>query len=83
MGGFYSSLESSNKVKYGWKPDMPDVRDKKLIFSNHHNDQIKTRVDLRSEFENVYTQGSLGSCTANAICGAFKFDQRQQNLPYF
>jgi C1A family cysteine protease len=29
-------------------------------------------VDLRSKFGAVYDQGSIGSCTANAICGAYR-----------
>ena len=83
MGSFYSvSAKISNK-KYGWKPDIPDVRDKKLKFSNHHYTQMRSKIDLRSDFGSVYTQGSLGSCTANAICGAFVYDQKKQNLPKF
>jgi len=34
---------------------------------------VSTSVDLRSRFPPVYDQGSLGSCTANALCGAFAF----------
>ena len=30
-------------------------------------------VDLRSKFPPVYDQGNLGSCTANALCGAFAY----------
>lgn len=32
-------------------------------------------VDLRSKLPAVYDQGSLGSCTANAIGAAYQFDQ--------
>jgi len=31
----------------------------------------------------VYDQGQIGSCTANAIAGAFEFDQIKQKLPEF
>ncbi len=31
-------------------------------------------VDLRSKFGPVYDQGSLGSCTANAVVGAIQYD---------
>lgn len=80
-----STISTNNDVKnvYGWKPDLPDVRDKKLIFRQHHLNQLKTKVDLRNDFPAIYTQGSLGSCTANAICGSFVFDQMKQNLPLF
>ena len=30
-------------------------------------------VDLRSRLPSVYDQGSIGSCTANAICGAYQY----------
>lgn len=30
---------------------------------------------LRNFFPSVYDQGNLGSCTANAICGVFQFDE--------
>jgi len=84
MGNFYSSSGNSDiERKYGWIPDIPDIRDKKLKFSDHHVNQIKSKVDLRKNFGNVYDQGSLGSCTANAICGAFVFDQKRQNFPKF
>jgi C1A family cysteine protease len=32
------------------------------------------KVDLRSKFNFIYDQGSLGSCTANALCYAYFFD---------
>jgi C1A family cysteine protease len=31
-------------------------------------------VDLRSKMPPVYDQGQLGSCTANALCAAFEYD---------
>lgn len=35
-------------------------------------------VDLRKNCPSVYDQGDLGSCTANAICAAYQFDQMKQ-----
>jgi len=35
-------------------------------------------VDLRSQCPAVYDQGSLGSCTANAIAFAYEFSERKQ-----
>jgi C1A family cysteine protease len=35
-------------------------------------------VDLRKSCPKVYDQGNLGSCTANAICAAYEFDQMKQ-----
>jgi len=36
---------------------------------------LPEKVDLRSKLPPVYDQGSLGSCTANAIGAAYQFDQ--------
>jgi C1A family cysteine protease len=35
-------------------------------------------VDLRDHMPEVYDQGHLGSCTANAIGGAYEYDQIKQ-----
>ena len=35
--------------------------------------KLPATVDLRSRFPPIYDQGSLGSCTANALCGAFGY----------
>ncbi len=83
MGSYLSTTGSESGRVYGWKPDLPDVRDKKIQFQEHHINQIRSKVDLRESFKSVYDQGSLGSCTANALCSAFVFDQQKQNLPAF
>lgn len=61
---------------YGWKPDLPDFRDylyaKYLGFCGRHK-PTPADVDLRPGCAPVYNQGSLGSCTANAIGGMFQF----------
>ena len=52
---------------YGWKPDLPDVRD--LMFERSRTlitKVLPVSIDLRSQCPPVYDQGSLGSCTANA-----------------
>lgn len=57
--------------KYGWIRDLPDHRDKKYV------SKFRTDVPPKIIIENmppVYDQGQLGSCTANAIAGAFEFD---------
>ncbi|KAF9263038.1 cysteine proteinase, partial [Marasmius fiardii PR-910] len=40
-------------------------------------------VDLRQKCPPVYDQLRLGSCTANAVAGAFEFEAMKQNLPLF
>jgi C1A family cysteine protease len=42
---------------------------------------LPVRVDLRDECPPVYNQGSLGSCTANAIAAALEFDRMKQGEP--
>jgi C1A family cysteine protease len=37
-------------------------------------------VDLRPVMPPVYDQGELGSCTANAIAGAFEYERKRQKL---
>ena len=70
--------------KYGWVRDIPDQRDKHLEFYNIIN-KYKTPittligVDLRDNCPPVYDQGTLGSCTANAISAAFHYDELKQN----
>jgi len=64
---------------YGWKKDVRDDRDLcKLV---RIPETLPTRVDLRSGMPAPYDQGSLGSCTANAIAAALQFDLAKQNLP--
>jgi C1A family cysteine protease len=66
---------------YGWQPDLPDHRD--LIYSVPHGVTLPPKVDLSPSFPPVYDQGQLGSCTANAISGAFEFDLIKQKAPDF
>lgn len=67
----------------GWVPDLPDQRD--FTF-----EPVKTfgvgpmpeRVDLRELCPEIYDQGQLGSCTANALGAAFDFDRRKQGKDF-
>lgn len=45
----------------------------KLNFSEKGKVVLPNAVDLRPKFPAVYDQGQLGSCTANALCGAFQY----------
>src|SRR5437588_617378 len=67
------------KIKgYGWNRDMPDGRDLMYAAPPEVVTKLPTKVDLRSHCPDVYDQGQLGSCTANAIGGALEFDQIKQ-----
>lgn len=90
MGNYFGSPEqqkfpleirNASKHKYGWKPDLPDQKDIWATFPEKVF--VKDVVDLRSDMPEVYDQGHLGSCTANALCGAFVFDIKKQKLDLF
>jgi C1A family cysteine protease len=69
---------------YGWVPDLPDNRD--FMFAAPVEDlaSLPASVDLRPQCpKEVYDQGQLGSCTANAIAGALEFEQLKQGLKTF
>mmetsp|Transcript_93818 Transcript_93818/g.262489 ORF Transcript_93818/g.262489 Transcript_93818/m.262489 type:complete len:289 (+) Transcript_93818:78-944(+) len=67
--------------RFGWKPDLPDHRDRVLSLPQETTERCPPKCDLRpKECFPIYDQGNLGSCTANAICAAFHFDQIRQNV---
>lgn len=67
------------KIKrYGWIPDLPDLRDRIFAAPSAALRAMPPVVDLRSDCPPVYDQGQLGSCTAQAISGALQFDQIKQ-----
>ncbi len=66
-------------VRYGWIPDLPDVRDR-VYRAPRKIAALPRSVDLRAGCPPVFDQGQLGSCTANAIAAAISFDQRKQKM---
>jgi C1A family cysteine protease len=64
---------SKTNRRFGWIPDLPDYRD--VMYSVAAPAVLPTKVDLRDGCPIVYNQGSLGSCTAQAIGGAHQFNQ--------
>jgi len=68
------------KVKrFGWIPDLPDVRDHMYSAPAPTLRALPLKVDLRRKCPPVLEQGELGSCTANAIASAHLFDQMKQD----
>lgn len=55
---------------YGWHPDLPDHRDHLYGAVRGRRRTLPRNVDLRPQCPPVVNQGSLGSCTANALAGA-------------
>jgi C1A family cysteine protease len=74
----------SRNAGYGWVPDLPDHRD----FTYAAPPRIaaagaQTTVDLRPQCPEVYNQGQIGSCTANAIAAALEFAMMKQGEEAF
>lgn len=61
---------------YGWKPDLPDIRDHVLAVEPPR--RLPAAVSLRSKMPKPYDQGQLGSCTANAIAANLEYDAKIQ-----
>ena len=69
--------------RFGWVPDLPDARDFMYSAPEAVMTKLPKKTDLRSKMPPVYDQGQLGSCTANAIGGAYEFDQIKEGLKDF
>lgn len=59
--------------RYGWKPSLPDLRDH---IADASGLKILEEVDPRKELPDVFDQGQLGSCTANAVAAAVEYDAK-------
>lgn len=71
-------------IRYGWIPDLPDQRDYIYTAPDMILAELPASVDLRGSCpREVYDQGELGSCTANAIAAAVECSQIKQRLPNF
>jgi C1A family cysteine protease len=75
-------MARSNKW-YGWLPDLPDQRDHLYAAPPQVLRKLPRQVDLRPQCPPVFDQGALGSCTANAIANAYRFDVLRQRGPDF
>ncbi|NJC74006.1 C1 family peptidase [Planosporangium thailandense] len=70
--------------RYGWIPDLPDQRDHLFAAPPTVLATLPPAVDLRDQCpKEIYDQGQLGSCTANAIAAAFEFGLLKQKLTDF
>ena len=68
---------------FGWLPDLPDQRDLMYSAPMMIMKKLPAVVDLRAKCPPVYNQGQLGSCTANALSGAFEFSRKKEKLKDF
>jgi C1A family cysteine protease len=74
---------SITPYRLGWRRDTHDPRDIPYEASPSMIAALPSQVSLASQCPPVYDQGNLGSCTANAIAGAFEFDLLRQGLADF
>lgn len=67
---------------YGWRPQLPDLRDARL--SIPATTALPSEADLSGgpDMPPVYDQGQLGSCTANALAAAVDFDNHLQTQQF-
>jgi C1A family cysteine protease len=71
-------------ARYGWVPDLPDARDHLFAAPPQTLLGLPRSVDLRDRCpKEVYDQGQLGSCTANAIGAAFEYCLLEQKASDF
>lgn len=75
-----STLISHKVQRFGWIPDLPDIRDHMYAAPQKVMTDLPPSVDLRQQCPPVYDQGELGSCTGNCIAGAIQFDREKQSL---
>lgn len=59
---------------YGWKPDLPDKRDRYHV-PRDMGAALPRKVDSSKAMPSPWDQGGLGSCTAYAIGGAFTYER--------
>ncbi|MDQ6750675.1 MAG: C1 family peptidase [Actinomycetota bacterium] len=59
--------------RFGWKPSLPDLRDH---IADASDLAVREEVDPRADLPEVFDQGQLGSCTANAVAGAVEYDAK-------
>lgn len=69
--------------RYGWIPQLPDLRDKDHAFSIQENLVLPPLVDLRDQDSPIEDQGQLGSCTSFATGAAIRFGRRKEGLSDF
>lgn len=69
--------------KYGWSKERADNSNKDREFHLFETiAQLPALVDLRNVCPPVYDQGTIGSCTANAVAGAYEIAEKQKKVKY-
>lgn len=66
--------------KFGWVPDTPDSRDHMFSAPAALVGDLPARTNLWNLVTQIYDQGDLGSCTANAIGQSYMMLQKKQGV---
>lgn len=74
--------KSSRKSLYGWIPDLPDHRDIRYGAVRRVPAVLPKSVDLRKKCPAIEDQGSLGSCTANALVAALEYLELKDKVQF-
>ncbi|MEP0857967.1 C1 family peptidase [Trichocoleus sp. DQ-U1] len=70
----YVQHSTGKKLKLGgYRPDTKDANDKKYSAHRFQAEKLPPRVDLRHYLTPVEDQGDVGSCTGNAMAGAYEY----------
>ncbi len=77
-----ATLQTYHVKRYGWIRDLPDHRDF-MYATPVPPTALPASLDLRSGMPDIYDQGELGSCTANAIGAAVQFARRKEHRQDF
>ena len=64
------------KRRFGWLHELPDYRD---ISYKGIVTKLPKSVDLTENCSPVENQGSLGSCTANALAGILEYNEKKDS----
>jgi len=71
---------------FGWDSNLGGVYEhaSTIKYTHELNEALDADVDLRTtvNFPDVYDQGELGSCTANALAFCYQFDMLKQGLSF-
>ncbi len=71
-----AGLSVRQQKRYGWRPDIPDMRDYLLALAPAKT--LPKQTSLRAQMPPVYDQGQLGSCTANSIGALLELNELKQ-----
>ena len=65
---------------FGWRPSLPDRRDRKFSVPPSVLASLPPAVDLTAGMSPVLDQGGLGSCGPNSLSSLIQYDQKAQGL---